>query len=180
VKHRLLLLCLLLACAVWAAGAATSAPRGGTANTRLTSLEERILVELNRTRRTAGLRPLARSSGLTSAALFHSRAMVLHGFFSHESWDGSSFEERVRTRYTPQGWGRWSVGENLLFSSGGLSGAAAVRAWLDSPPHRRNMLSATWREVGIGAVFSPAAAGVFRGGPTWVVTMDFGYRAGRR
>jgi uncharacterized protein YkwD len=179
-KHRLLVLGLLLLCAVSAASAATSATRGGTASTRLTSLEERILVELNHTRRTAGLRPLARSSGLTSAALLHSRAMVQYGFFAHESRDGSSFERRVQTRYTPRGWGRWSVGENLLFSSGALSAAAAVRAWLDSPPHRRNMLSAAWREVGIGAVFSPAAAGVFRGGPTWVVTMDFGARTGRQ
>ena len=54
----------------------------------------------------------------------------------------------------------------------------AIQAWLDSPPHRENMLDPTWREVGIGSLHAASAGGTFGGGPTWVITMDFGARTG--
>ena len=163
----------LLCCSV---GLATAAPTSPTATTRLQSLEGDILVELNRTRAEHGLRPLTRSEPLQGAAVFHSRAMLAGGFFEHESKDGSPFSDRVRRFYPSAGAAEWSVGENLLFTSGTVGAGAVINAWLNSPGHRRNMLSPAWREVGIGAVKTRSAGGVFGGGPVLVVTMDFGVR----
>jgi uncharacterized protein YkwD len=48
--------------------------------------------------------------------------------------------------------------------------------WLSSPPHRANLMTARWREIGLGAVHSTGAPGVYRGGPATIVTADFGAR----
>ena len=50
----------------------------------------------------------------------------------------------------------------------GLGVARAERGetshmWLKSPPHRQNMLTPRWREVGIGGVHALAAPGVYEG-----------------
>ena len=104
--------------------------------------------------------------------------MLQVGFFAHESADGSPFSDRLKRYYSPRGYATWSVGENLLFSTADIDAAAAIRAWLDSPSHRHNLLSPGWREVGISAQRSDAAGGTFDGESTWVITTDFGVRTG--
>ena len=102
--------------------------------------------------------------------------MVSGGFFSHESRDGTAFWKRV-ARFYPQGSSRyWSVGENLLWSSPDVDAAGAVRMWLNSPPHRANLLNPRWREVGLSAVHVDAGHGVFGTEPVTVLTADFGVR----
>ena len=39
-------------------------------------------------------------------------------------------------------------GENLVYSLADVSADAAVEMWMDSPAHRANMLSRSWREIG--------------------------------
>ena len=71
----------------------------------------------------------------------------------------------------------WSVGEALLASEGrDVDAHAIVASWLDSPPHRAIILSRTWRETGIGALYAPAAPNEYGGAATVVVTADFGLR----
>ena len=82
--------------------------------------------------------------------------------------------ERVRPYYARPG--GWAVGENLLWASGPLAAAEAIAMWMESPGHRRNMLTASWRDVGLGAVSVPAAPGVYQGFDVVIVTMDFGTR----
>src|SRR6185503_15493275 len=113
------------------------------------SLEASLLVEINGVRAQHGLRPLRANARLASAAAAHSRAMVERGFFAHESRDGTSFWRRIQRFYAADGYGYWSVGENLLWSSPDVDAAEAVRMWMESPPHRRNLLTARWREVGL-------------------------------
>jgi uncharacterized protein YkwD len=141
------------------------------------SLEAAILGEVNALRRAHGVAPLRPSRALGAAATAHSRAMVTFGFFRHESRDGGAFSARLGRFYRPTGSGTWSVGENLLWSTPGLDARGAVRLWLDSPPHRRNLLSPRWREIGLSAMLSPAAPGVFGGRDVVVVTSDFGVRS---
>jgi uncharacterized protein YkwD len=102
--------------------------------------------------------------------------MARGGFFSHTSSDGTAFWKRVQRFYGPTGFGYWSVGENLLWSSPTIDARRAVQMWLDSPPHRKNMLTAAWREVGLAAVTVDAGPGVFNGLPVTIVTADFGVR----
>jgi uncharacterized protein YkwD len=135
------------------------------------SLELQVLGEINALRRRHGLAALSSSRGLRAAADAHSSAMVTNGFFSH-----GAFSRRVARYYPRGGYSTWSIGENLLWSSPEVSAAQAIRMWLNSPSHRKILLTARWREVGLSAVHVDAGPGVFRGAPVTVVTADFGVR----
>jgi uncharacterized protein YkwD len=140
-------------------------------------LESEVLGQLNAIRRAHGLAPLRLSRPLSSAADTHSRAMGKFGFFAHESRDGSEFWHRVKRWYGPGGYRSWAVGENLLWSTGSLSAAAALKLWMASPPHRKNILTPRWREVGLSAVSVASAPGVYGGRDVTIVTSDFGVRS---
>jgi uncharacterized protein YkwD len=68
------------------------------------------------------------------------------------------------------------VGENIEFGHPGLVAGEVLRDWLASPGHRANLVSARWRDAGIGAVFTGSASGVYGGLPTTIVTLDLGRR----
>ena len=142
----------------------------------LSALETSLLARVNAVRRSRGLRPLTVSGGLTAAAEYHSRQMVQHGFFEHESRNGGSFWKRVQRFYSSRGFRSWEVGENLAYGSPDLGAAATVRMWMNSPGHRENLLSRSWREIGLGALHDASARGEFGGGPVTVITADFGAR----
>ena len=157
--------------------ATSSAP---TKVERRAALEAGVVREVNRIRAARGLAPLRAAPSLRSAARSHSQAMLSHGFFSHESPDGTAFSERIRRYYTNAGYVRWSVGEALMASPDrSVDAAAVVSAWLDSPPHRAIILSATWRDAGIGVLYAPSAPATFGGSEAIVVTADFGLRVER-
>lgn len=152
-------------------------PPGGVA--RPAELEREVLRELNRVRQARGLTALRAAGGLRQAALAHSEAMVVAGFFSHTSPDGTPFHERIRRTYVSRGWSSWSVGETLYASSGQPGARAIVASWLTSPLHREIVLATGWRDAGVGVAWRPSASGVFAGQPTLVVTAAFGLREGR-
>lgn len=176
---RLVLLAFALALVAGLPAAAHARSEGDPGGVvRHAELERDVLRELNRVRSARGLTPLRAASGLRQAALAHSHAMVLAGFFSHTSADGTPFHERIRRFYVSRGWGSWSVGETLYASSGLPGARAIVSSWLASPPHREIVLAAGWRDAGVGVAWRPSAPGVFAGQPTLVVTAAFGLREG--
>lgn len=182
--RRPLLLCVLLVLlavptAVMPAAAGTTTKAG---EQRDGVLEQGILREVNRLRAARGLRALTVSSPLQAAAAFQSRDMLERGYFDHDQPGGASFGVRLKRFYPVASGSAWLVGENLLWSSQGITPAAAVKLWLASPPHRRNLFDPTWREVGLGAFDADTATGAFveANGPVVVVTMDFGSRTGSR
>jgi uncharacterized protein YkwD len=171
-------LTLAVGVAAGAAAADRPAQNGPTRSlSAVNTLEAQVLVELNAIRRKHGLAPLRLSKPLSAAADAHSKAMGAHGFFDHDSRDGTDFWQRVRRYYGPAGYRSWSVGENLLWSSGSLDAKSAVRMWMGSPGHRKNILTARWREIGLGAVAVRSAPGVYGGRDVVIVTTDFGFRA---
>ena len=88
------------------------------------------------------------------------QSMAELGFFAHEGYDGSAFWQRIRPNYPPPPGRSWGVGRTWVWAAPKLSPAQdAIDDWLASPPHRKNMLSPTWREVGLGAVRALAAPG---------------------
>jgi uncharacterized protein YkwD len=167
---------LLFAVAVAAFAAPATArvddSRGLTAND---ALEVQVLAQMNALRRSHGLAQLRMSSGLRAAADAHSTAMARRGFFAHNSADGTEFWQRVQ-RYYPRRGRTWSVGENLLWSSPDVDAPRAIQMWLNSPAHRRILLTARWREVGLSAVHADSAPGVYDGLPVTILTADFGVR----
>ena len=135
-----------------------------------------MLTTINDLRRSNGLSELTLNPALTLAALGHSQSMGLHGYFTHEGWNGSPFWMRIKPKYRPQLGKRWSVGENLIWASPDLSADQAIQIWLNSPPHRKNLLTPAWREVGLGAVRALDAPGVYEGLDVTILTADFGVR----
>lgn len=161
-------------------GVALAARGQDAALERRAALEREILRELNRVRASRGLEELRPARGLTEAAAAHSAAMLLRGFFGHSSPDGQLFHERIRRTYPSRGWSTWSVGETLYASADETNGREVVAAWLRSPSHREILLLPGWKEIGIAALWSPAAGGAFGGSATLVVTASFGLREGRQ
>jgi uncharacterized protein YkwD len=152
------------------AGPAVGAPE----RARATAHDAAIVAQMNVIRSEVGLRPLRLNDELVAAARGHSLEMTSLGYFSHDSANGGSMASRVRADYVARR--RWTVGENLLWSSPRVGIVRAVRLWMASPEHRAIILTAGWRDVGCASVHTRTAPGVFSGLPVTVVTCDFGTR----
>jgi uncharacterized protein YkwD len=139
-------------------------------------LEAQAVAAVNEVRRAYGVRPLRHSAALSAAAEAHSREMGERGFFAHESGDGSEFWMRIGRHYPSRGYTRWNVGENLLWASPSITPARAMELWLESPGHRRVLLSPLWTEIGLAAVRVIDAPGFFGGREVMLLTADFGSR----
>jgi uncharacterized protein YkwD len=182
-RRALALVVVVFTLAVGAADGAAS-PRNdrtpATASTRQISavpeLQAQVLHAINDLRREKGLSVLRQNSALSLTALGHSVSMAQHGFFSHSGRNGSPFWQRIKPKYRPLPNSYWGVGENLVWASPSLSADQTIEMWLASPPHRKNLLTPAWREVGLGAVRSLAAPGVYEGLDVTILTADFGVR----
>jgi len=138
-------------------------------------LAQTLVAAVNRARRAHGLRPLAYSGALANAATEHARALATAGTFTHE-WPttGRLFSSWIRSFYPARGYRAWSAGENLLWASPGFSPTSAVQQWLDSPTHRKVLLTKSWRELGIGVVSAAAAPGTYGGRAVQIAAAEFG------
>lgn len=157
--------------------AVTRRSRSGRSAAILSAYEADILRRVNAIRASRGRRPLRVSRQLSAAAAFHTSQMGRRGFFEHESANGAEFWQRIERFYPTLPRRSWSVGENIVWGAPDLTAAGAVREWLSSPPHRDNLLSRQWREIGLGGAHFDSAPGTYRGGPVTIVTADFGTRA---
>ena len=153
------------------AGASSQRPAAS-----LSTLEQGVLTDINALRKEHGLAPLRLSARLSAAARQHSAEMAARGYFSHDSANGSSFDKRIARYYPIGGSHYWSVGENLLWSSPDVDAGGALDMWWASPEHRKNMLTARWREIGLSAVHVMTAPGSYGGREVTIVTTDFGVR----
>jgi uncharacterized protein YkwD len=174
---RLGVLSAVLAVALSTTLLAPGAAVGGTrTHSAESALDLSVVDQINQLRVSFGLRPLTFNRGLFSSATLHCEQMVGGGYFGHQAPNGSSFASRIYTFYPQRHHVFYAVGENLLWSEGPMSGAAMVARWMQSPPHRANLLNPRWRQVAVAAVSVRSASGVYAGLPVTVVTADFGVR----
>jgi uncharacterized protein YkwD len=170
-----LALAMALTLALVAAPASQAACSSASASVRTASkraLVRATLCILNVERSKRGLRPLRLNRKLAAAARGHSRAMAARHFFSHDSLSGGSFVDRIRRTGYLRGARSWNVGENIAWGSGSLGTPRSIgRAWMNSPGHRANILSRSFRAIGIGI-----SAGTPSGGGGATYTTDFGRR----
>jgi uncharacterized protein YkwD len=155
----------------------TPAATTGRQPTRVASaLEQDVLANVNLFRHQHGLGALRLSSKLEAAARLHSTEMAQRGYFSHDSANGTSFDKRIARFYSLGGKRYWSVGENLLWSSPDVTASGALDMWLNSPEHKKILLTGRWREIGLSAVHTQSAPGTYGGREVTIVTADFGVR----
>jgi uncharacterized protein YkwD len=116
-------------------------------------VQSATLCLLNAERTSRGLVALRTNTKLASAALAHSADMVANHYFAHEDKKGGGPEDRIqRAGYMPR-YGPWVIGENIAWGTDYLATPREiVRAWMNSPPHRHNILYTDFREIGIGIV----------------------------
>ena len=122
-----------------------------TSQAQLDQAADAVTCLVNAERTSRGLKALKRDGDLAQAARGHSRDMASNQYFDHTSPDGDSVGDRIRKAgYGKPGDG-WKVGENLGWGTGERATPnALVDAWLDSPAHKQNMLTGSYRELGVG------------------------------
>lgn len=133
-------------------------------------IDRAIVREINVVRRADGLAPVRLSKELSKVARGHTRDMLSHQVMTHDAGDGTSFAARMTRRLADR---YLRVGETIFWSAVEWSPTAGsiVQAWMDSPPHRAQLLDGRYRAVGVGT-----ATGAYQGNETLAVTADFGVR----
>jgi uncharacterized protein YkwD len=117
------------------------------------SNRDAIVCEINAARADAGRAMLTSRPSLAAAARAHSADMIDGRYFAHDSPEGEGPADRARRAGYMRHAGSWRIGEVLLWSRGEpLTAARAVEMWLESPSHRRVLLSPHYRDVGAGPV----------------------------
>ena len=104
---------------------------------------------VNAERRKKRLDQLVWDDDLAKLARNYSRKMARENFFDHYDSNGSNVIDRASSARI-KGWRK--IGENLFYCEGIENFSSfAVRGWLKSPSHRKNMLDRDWTDTGIGA-----------------------------
>jgi uncharacterized protein YkwD len=125
---------------------------------------------LNQQRRAHGLRSLRNDGKLGRAAAGHARDMVTQHFFDHNSRNGATFASRIKRTGWTKSRRAYTIGENIGWGGGDLATPRAmVSAWMHSAAHRANILSRSFRMIGIGI-----ANGAPSGGSGATYATDFG------
>lgn len=151
-----------------AAASAQTCPRPPAGD--LAAARPAVLCLVNAERTHRGLEPLREAPKLRAAARRFAHQMVQRQVFSH---DRRGMVRRIRRTGYLRHARHWSVGENIAWGGGpSAAPAAIVRAWMASPPHRRNILDRRFRHLGIGVAGGAPVDG--SGGATYVT--DFGVR----
>jgi uncharacterized protein YkwD len=171
----------LLGLAGASSASATSCPNTDAQVSGLSQdqMESSIGCLINEERASFGLQPVQSNAKLRQAALSHSREMISEGYFEHTSPAGLSFVDRIEQYGYMKGVRSWDVGENLVWGSEQLSTPGAlVTAWMNSPPHRENLLRGRYNEIGIAAVVGTPEDANDATGVT--VSSEYGYRTPSR
>lgn len=87
--------------------------------------------------------PLSENDPLFEVARLHAEDMAEHSFLSHDSFDGTSFGDRIGNFFSGP------AGENIYRGSF-KSARDAITGWMNSDGHRMNLLSADWTHLGTG------------------------------
>ena len=120
---------------------------------------------VNWARRQEGRAGLLRRSALRRAAELKGQSVASCGQFSHTPCGAP-----ITSGVNASGYRYATFGENLFAATGSVTPRQVVTAWLNSPPHRANMLSGRFRHVGAAPV---QAIGLLGGADAVVWTATF-------
>lgn len=107
-----------------------------------------VFQKVNNERRIKKLKPLIWNEKLSGLASDYSKQMAEEDFFSHFDPDGKTVVDRAFDNEITD-WKK--IGENLFLSVGYSDiSDVAVRGWMKSRSHKKNILDAEWTHTGIG------------------------------
>ena len=132
---------------------APSQPQTPEVPDTLAAYQGEILRLVNAERTKAGVDPLTLNATLCTAA--HLRAQELPTQFAHTRPDGTqcfTVLDQVGQNYR-------TAGENI--AAGQTSPAQVVSDWMNSPGHRRNILDASFTQLGVGYVQTDSGYGEY-------------------
>jgi uncharacterized protein YkwD len=126
-------------------------------------VKKATLCLLNKRRAEHGKGKLKHNRRLAKAARAHAKDMVRKDYFAHDTPTGIDFVDRIlKADYVDRNDG-WTLGENLAWGNYELATPRLiVKAWMNSPGHRANILNGKFREIGIGVVRGAPRDGVER------------------
>jgi uncharacterized protein YkwD len=133
-----------------------------------------LLCDMNQLRQENGLKPLRWDWRLWYGAQQHATDMATRHYLSHFTLEGRGITDRIEpTGYIPDD-PTWLLAENLGFGTQMLSSPLAIAlGWMNSPPHRENLLDPEMRDAGVGIAEGPMT----EGGPSGLIyVVDFGTR----
>lgn len=150
----------------YAQGLAAHPPKGSQYRP---DLEAQLVDLLNAYRAKKGKAAVAADGAFQEAARAHAADMMLNNFMGHSSSTGMSFQGRMAafvgdvTKYP-------SIGENAARETVGEGSLdektrALFQQWVDSAPHRKNMVNRSFAFVSTGVIE--------RGGDIWAVQIFF-------
>jgi uncharacterized protein YkwD len=114
-------------------------------------VRDAMLCEIAEIRQRRDIRDLRANAQLDLAAGRHATDMFERRYFSHVSPGGSELADRVRRAGFARRNCSWMVGEVLAWGVGSRSTAAGtVQAWMNSPGHRRILVSGRYGQIGLG------------------------------
>lgn len=128
---------------------------------------EAVIRLTNETRSHSGLHRLTENQLLNAVAEERAKDMLEKQYFGHVSPTGeqaSDVAQRTGYRYK-------LIAENIA-SGLFFSNQKLIDGWMQSPGHRKNMLSSSVQEIGVSVV-----KGVLRGEETWVGVQIFGLQS---
>ena len=146
---------LLLALATIPSPAAGDDKRDDPPGPKLSADEQAVLDLTNAERKKADLPPLKPHPQLMEAARAHAKNMAAQGTLTHVL-----DEKGPGDRVAAAGYKYAAVGENILWNAAGPK--QAVAGWMDSKPHKENVLKDAYADVGV------AVAKSAKGEPYWV------------
>lgn len=113
---------------------------------QVSAFEKEVVELVNKQRQANGLSPLKLNTELSNVARMKSQDMKDKNYFSHTSPTyGSPFDMMKKFNISYK-----SAGENI--AKGQKTPQAVVNAWMNSEGHRKNILSKSFTEIGVGYI----------------------------
>jgi len=116
-----------------------------------------IITWTNMFRASNNISQLSANSELSSAATAKASDILTRQYFEHTAPDGTTASDLAKAK----GYEYITVGENLALGEY-KNDEDVVRAWMDSPGHKANILNTSYEEIGVGVV-----RGIYEGDNAW-------------
>lgn len=118
-----------------------------------TDLAAAMFEAINTHRVAKGLAPYQHNPALTEAAAAHAADMITRGYFAHQTPEGISLQDRLTARGIGFSWSGENIQRNVRPRAETVDWA--LNWFMNSDPHRRNILHAHYTDLGVAVLEGP-------------------------